>query len=312
MAGAGLAVGLAYLTRPEGLFVAVPLGWPWWCLACSDTRPEAEPGEAAGAVGAAAGRAVGRAAAPGAFGVPMLVCVAPYASFLHTHTGAWELSAKTQDASIEAWHAVARDDREARDEVLYDIDDGFRFTAESHSLPSLARGDPGGLRRHRATNLGCCGHAVIPDGLARGPAAPAGVGAGRVGAVAPALGGPALLMAWALLPVATAAGLLRPAPLPDRHRGAGHRAGGRRGGPGAPAACFAAAAVSLAPAPARHRSVFAFYGGGGWWHPNDHTGHGRPASGSPAHRDRRPGHDPQPDRRLLRRPHDARAALHRP
>ena len=88
MAGAGLAVGLAYLTRPEGLFVAAPLGIAVLALGLRDARPEAEPGGPAGGRGSGAGpsRWPGRRAAV-AFGVPLLLCVVPYAAFLHAHTG---------------------------------------------------------------------------------------------------------------------------------------------------------------------------------------------------------------------------------
>ena len=64
-----------------------------------------------------------------------------------TETGRWQLTAKTQDASIEAWHAVARGDREARDRVLYALDEtGLRFEDDRAPLTTLAREDPAGLR----------------------------------------------------------------------------------------------------------------------------------------------------------------------
>jgi len=59
-AGAGLCVGLAYLARPEGLLLAVPLGLG---LALA-LRPDR--------------RAAGRALA--AFALPLLVCIVPYAA----------------------------------------------------------------------------------------------------------------------------------------------------------------------------------------------------------------------------------------
>lgn len=152
---AGLLVGMAYLTRPEGLFLVVPLGlavaWPslrplrrrW------RARREGEPSaggrrEVAALLGTAA-----------AFGLPVLLCVAPYAAFLHTHTGQWSLTAKTQDVSIEAWHAVARADRLTRDSILYQLDEtGLRFEDERTSLPELARDDPAGYAAILKTNLG--------------------------------------------------------------------------------------------------------------------------------------------------------------
>jgi hypothetical protein len=134
-AGSGGLIGLAYLTRPEGLFVAVPLFViMFW----------------------RAGRFGGRAAAPAAlaFLVPIVLCVAPYAAYLHSHTGTWELTAKTQDASIDAWRAVAGNDRQSRDAVLYHLDrTGLAFDAGRTPLTSLARHDPGGYAGIVGTNV---------------------------------------------------------------------------------------------------------------------------------------------------------------
>jgi 4-amino-4-deoxy-L-arabinose transferase-like glycosyltransferase len=145
--GAGVLVGLAYLTRPEGLFMALPLGVGVLVLAVR--RP---------------GRPVRlrplrdlRAGVPllAVFAVPIVVCIVPYAMYLHGHTGKWPLSAKTQDASIEAWHAVARADREARDSVLYALDEtGLEFAAGRSTLATLAREDPGGYLGIVRTNVG--------------------------------------------------------------------------------------------------------------------------------------------------------------
>ena len=89
-----------------------------------------------------------------AFGLPVVLCVAPYAAFLHTHTGQWSLTAKTQDVSLEAWHAVARADRLTRDSILYQLDEtGLRFEDEHTSLPDLARDDPAGYAAILRTNL---------------------------------------------------------------------------------------------------------------------------------------------------------------
>jgi 4-amino-4-deoxy-L-arabinose transferase-like glycosyltransferase len=138
--GAGALVGLAYLTRPEGLFMAVPLG-------AAVVIPAVR--------GVARGHRVRRAApAVAAFALPLVVCIVPYAMYLHDHTGSWQLSAKAQDASIEAWHAVARGDREARDRVLYALDPaGFDFAAGRTSLAALARDDPGGYLGIVGTNV---------------------------------------------------------------------------------------------------------------------------------------------------------------
>jgi hypothetical protein len=75
--------------------------------------------------------------------------------YLHDNTGKWQLSAKTQDASIEAWEAVARADREQRDSVLYALDEtGLNFAAGRSSLATLARQDPGGYLGIVRTNVG--------------------------------------------------------------------------------------------------------------------------------------------------------------
>jgi hypothetical protein len=98
-----------------------------------------------------------RAAAPLAacFAVPLLLCIAPYAAYLYDHTGKVQLSAKTQDASIEAWLAVAQADRAERDSVLWALDEtGLHFAnTERTSLPSLAADDPGGYATIVGTNV---------------------------------------------------------------------------------------------------------------------------------------------------------------
>jgi 4-amino-4-deoxy-L-arabinose transferase-like glycosyltransferase len=154
--GAGVLVGLAYLTRPEGLFMAVPLGVAVLALAARG------PGRRVGLSRRRWLRDLARvrdlrAGLPllAAFVVPIVVCIVPYALYLHDHTGKWQLSAKTQDASIEAWHAVARGDREARDSVLYALDEtGLEFAAGRSSLATLAREDPAGYLGIVRTNVG--------------------------------------------------------------------------------------------------------------------------------------------------------------
>jgi 4-amino-4-deoxy-L-arabinose transferase-like glycosyltransferase len=140
LGGAGLLVGLAYLTRPEGLAAALPLG------------------AVAMVAGWRAGRVLGAAQAALVFWVPLVLCVVPYMGYLHAHTGEWQLTAKSQDVSIEAWHAVARSDREARDRVLYALDEtGLRFDDERAPLTTLARRDPAGYGRILATNVSMLG-----------------------------------------------------------------------------------------------------------------------------------------------------------
>ena len=133
VAAGGALVGLAYLTRPEGLFTVVPLGLAVLVLARRSPR---------------------RAATVAAFAVPVLLCVAPYATYLHANTGRWELTGKTQDASIEAWAAVARGDRATRNGELYRLDEsGLRFAAEYTPLTTLAREHPDEYRGIVDTNV---------------------------------------------------------------------------------------------------------------------------------------------------------------
>ncbi|HET6954583.1 MAG TPA: glycosyltransferase family 39 protein [Acidimicrobiales bacterium] len=146
VAGAGLLVGLAYLTRPEGLFLGVPLGLAVLVLGAR---------AAAAAGGGRRARLLGAGRLAAAFTVPVLLCIVPYASYLHDHTGTWQLSAKTQDASIDAWHAVAKAHREDRDSILWALDEsGLRFSTERTSLPALARDDPSGYAAIVRTNVG--------------------------------------------------------------------------------------------------------------------------------------------------------------
>jgi Dolichyl-phosphate-mannose-protein mannosyltransferase len=262
VAGAGLSVGFAYLTRPEGLFLAVPLGVGVLWLAYREVRGEGLRPQARAVVPMAA-----------AFAAPIIACVIPYAAFLHSHTGSWELSAKTQDASIDAWYGVARGDREARDVVLYDIDEDFRFTAESHSLPSLAVDDPGGYAGIVAANVRMLARTIVnPDGgtWACWQLLPLPVWALAVWGACRRWSGPmAVVVAVGMLPVTTAliffvqprylvvtaalatipvGVLLSTLPRP-RARVVGGTA-------------FVFLLLSV---------VLAFQGGGGWWHPTDHT-----------------------------------------
>jgi len=144
---AGLSAGALYLTRPEGLLlVAVIIG----VTALSsgvvhDLRKRS----------LSARRVVRQLGPPVVIGAVFLLCLVPYLGFLHAHTGKWEVTAKTQDANLEAWRAVAGGDRRARDEVLYELDDsGLRFVQRSRSLAALAQDDPGGYAGIVGVNLG--------------------------------------------------------------------------------------------------------------------------------------------------------------
>ena len=144
---AGLAAGALYLTRPEGLLlVLVIVG----VMVLSS-----------GVVGDLRRRRLSWSSLRRQLGPAALLfavfalCMAPYLIFLHGHTGKWEVTAKSQDANIEAWRAVAEGDRRARDEVLYELDDtGLAFVSRSRSLAALARADPGGYAEIVGTNAG--------------------------------------------------------------------------------------------------------------------------------------------------------------
>jgi 4-amino-4-deoxy-L-arabinose transferase-like glycosyltransferase len=264
VAGAGLLVGLAFLTRPEGLFVAVPLGAAVVALAF---RARDRDRDREGSVLVRVGEA---AALAGAFAAPLVLCIVPYAAFLHSNTGKWELTAKTQDASIEAWHAVAGNDRESRDEVLYELDDsGLRFSdaaTDRTPLPTLAREDPAGYLGILLTNLASLAKNVGGWWLLPVPAwVLAGLGAWRIRRSR--LG--ALLLVVGLVPVATAMAffvqpryLMVTVALATVLVGAAWSTLSGRWRWPILAATLGLLALS---------SVATFYGDGGWWHPGDHT-----------------------------------------
>ncbi|MEY2397203.1 MAG: hypothetical protein QOJ00_377, partial [Actinomycetota bacterium] len=130
----GLLVGAAYLVRPEGVVLVVAFGLIL-------------------AVRAVAGRATGpvltvgtarRVAALGfACAAGLLVMAAPYAAFLHSHSGQWELTAKSVDVNIDAWRDLARQDRAGRDTYLYALDrTGLSTRHKEYSLSALAKAHP--------------------------------------------------------------------------------------------------------------------------------------------------------------------------
>ncbi|HEY8523540.1 MAG TPA: hypothetical protein VIL48_01165 [Acidimicrobiales bacterium] len=203
VAGAGLLAGLAALTRPEGLAVAAPLGAAVLVLAA---RPPADPGR---------GRWGPGLALVGAFVLPLALCLAPYARFLHDHTGGWRATAESRDASVEAWHAAARGDRSARDRALFELDEsglGLTPAAARHTPRSeLAADDPVGYAGVLAANGAALVRNVGGWWLLPLPAwALAAVGAWRRRRSGPVR----LVVAVGSLPVAVAlAVLVHPAPL---------------------------------------------------------------------------------------------------
>jgi hypothetical protein len=202
-----------------------------------------------------------------AFALPVVPFVAGYASYLHEHTGRWQLTAKAQDASIEAWAAVARDDREARDRILYDpVGDGWGFTEERTPLTGLARQDPAAYAGIVGTNVVALGKNLGGWWLLPLPLwAVAVAGAWRRRRVWP---GP-VLAAVALAPVATSlAFFVQPRYLVVTTALAtvfvGAELARLRPALQRPAAAAAGALLVAS-------SVGAFVGPGGWWHPVDHA-----------------------------------------
>jgi hypothetical protein len=158
-AASGLCLGLAYLTRPEGIgysAVVLPvlvLGAAGGLGAIRRRRPDR------GSAGRIAGVVL-------AFGLALATCVVPYVDYLHTHTGRWELTAKTRDASLEAWRAVAEGDRRARDEVFYRLaPDGVSFSAGRSTLAELIEDDPAGYLGIVGVNLREAGSELLGVGF---------------------------------------------------------------------------------------------------------------------------------------------------
>jgi Dolichyl-phosphate-mannose-protein mannosyltransferase len=279
VAGAGLLVGLAYLTRPEGLFIALPLGAAVVALPLRRRGPDGDDERDEPSVFARLGQAVALAAG---FAAPLVLCIVPYALFLHANTGRWELTAKTQDASIEAWHAVAGNDRESRDKVLYKLDDsGLRFSDEATGrtpLPTLAREDPAGYAGILLTNLAQLGKNVGGWWLLPVPAwVLAGLGAWRVRRSRLGM----LLAAVGLLPVATAMAffvqpryLMVTVALATELVGAAWTTLSGRWRWPILAGTIAMLALS---------SAATFYGDGGFFHPGDHTDQRRAGEWIAAH-----------------------------
>lgn len=132
LVGAGLAVGLSYLARPESLLPGGFIGLAIFFAALR--RP--------GTIITRVRRTLVWSAA---FGLALLILVFPYLVYLHGNTGNWSPTAKTQDASIQAWRAVADNNRLERDRVLYAVDStGTGLGVPTESLTALAKADPSG------------------------------------------------------------------------------------------------------------------------------------------------------------------------
>lgn len=132
LAAAGLAIGLAYLARPESL---LPGGLIGLALVIEALRRPGTPAQ----------RGRRTVVWASGFGVALLILVFPYLAYLHGHTGKWSPTAKSQDASIQAWRAVAENNRLERDRVLYAVDStGTGLGVPTKSLTALAKEDPSG------------------------------------------------------------------------------------------------------------------------------------------------------------------------
>jgi hypothetical protein len=131
LVGSGALVGMAYLTRPEGLMPGAVIGLAVVLFALR--APDKSWRERFWLL-------VRNSAA---FGFAALLFVAPYVNYTHSNTGSWSLTSKTKDASIDAWRAVAQDDRLERDQILYSIQpDGVSLGPETVSLTQIAREHP--------------------------------------------------------------------------------------------------------------------------------------------------------------------------
>jgi hypothetical protein len=151
LALSGVLVGLAYLARPEALLPGLLVGvaaaaWAGHRNSRRASRLDRVPATGPGPVRRLAGAAVAwsRAGAVpvGAFVLGAAVLVAPYVIYLHSHTDSWELTAKTQDASIEAWRAVAEGHRLERDEYLYALGPDGTLGSDTKPLTTLAAEHP--------------------------------------------------------------------------------------------------------------------------------------------------------------------------
>lgn len=158
LVGGGALIGLAYLTRPEALLPGVAVGTFVLLLGWK----AAERGIAA--------RARSAVTAGAAFGFAALLFMAPYLSYMQSNTGSWSLTSKTKDASIDAWRAVAEDNRLERDQILYAIQpDGVSLGPETVPLTQLAREHPRGWLTIAWTNLTTMASLYFGEPLRNGP-----------------------------------------------------------------------------------------------------------------------------------------------
>jgi hypothetical protein len=130
----GLLIGAAYLLRPEGILISAVFG------AVLAIRALGGRIERAAFTAANLRRlvSVGLACLAG-----LAVVAGPYVRYLHQQSGKWELTAKSVDVNIEAWRALAGQDRATRDTYLYKLDkSGHSTEQDKYSLTVLARKHP--------------------------------------------------------------------------------------------------------------------------------------------------------------------------
>jgi hypothetical protein len=130
----GVLIGAAYLFRPEGILISAVFGVVLGLRAIGGRLQRS-------AFTAANLRrlvATGLACLAG-----LMLLAAPYIRYLHQQSGHWELTAKSVDVNIEAWRALAGQDRAKRDPYLYKLDaSGHSTDQKKYSLTVLAREHP--------------------------------------------------------------------------------------------------------------------------------------------------------------------------
>jgi hypothetical protein len=130
----GLLIGVSYLLRPEGILISAVFGVVLGIRAIGG-RVERT---AFTSTNLRRLLATGLACLAG-----LLVLAGPYVRYLHQQSGHWELTAKSVDVNIEAWRALAAQDRAKRDTYLYKLDpSGHTTEQKKYSLTVLAREHP--------------------------------------------------------------------------------------------------------------------------------------------------------------------------
>lgn len=131
-AATGALVAAGYLIRPEGLLYVV-------VLVPAIALPALGGWRGLRRAGASGWRRA--AALVGVFLLPLALAAGPYAAYLHSETGSWELSGKTNGVNLEAWRAIAADNRQVAHAILYTPDRDYRFP-EHESLSTLVARNP--------------------------------------------------------------------------------------------------------------------------------------------------------------------------